>query len=166
MKCGNRWMEVAAVWAESSVEPLPTRKWTILLSSQAIAPPTQRRFPHGLFLCDLCDSGRDRVQRAQITLRKGGVLAWSKSSVQYATDVKNLLFLTRLDFLCKKTGCVPHYFQYKGHVLIFFPESKSQIIIYQILNICRVLYRPRPGNKFEPGMSTCHFLSLPLTLFV
>ena len=60
--------------------------------------------------------------------------------IQYATPVKNLLFLARLEFTCK-TGCVSNYFQYKiGHMLIFFPKSQPQILNYQILNICRVLY--------------------------
>ena len=54
-------------------------------------------------------------------------------SLQYATDVKNLLFLARLEFLCK-TGCVPHYFQYKDVTFLFSPKSKSQILSYQILN--------------------------------
>ena len=31
---------------------------------------------------------------------------------EYAADVENLLFLAGLEFL-RKTGCVPHYFQYK-----------------------------------------------------
>ena len=30
----------------------------------------------------------------------------------------------------------------------------------------KVADRRRPGNKFTPGMSTCHFLGLPLALFV
>lgn len=30
--------------------------------------------------------------------------------VQYPTYVKNLLFVSRLEFLCKTLGCVPHYF--------------------------------------------------------
>ena len=60
--------------------------------------------------------------------------------IQCATPVKNLLFLARLEFLCK-TGCVPHYFQYnRGHILLFSPKSQYQIIDDQILNICRVLY--------------------------
>ena len=59
--------------------------------------------------------------------------------IQYATDVKNLLFLARLEFLCK-TGCVPHYFQYKkGRSRLFPPKSQSQTLNYQILNICLVL---------------------------
>ena len=43
---------------------------------------------------------------------------------QYATDVKNHLYLARLQLLCK-TGCVPHYFQYKEVALLFFPQSLS-----------------------------------------
>ena len=58
--------------------------------------------------------------------------------VQYATGVKKLFFLARLKFLCK-TGCVPHYFQYKGHIRIFFTKSQTQVLNYQIFNICRVL---------------------------
>ena len=30
-----------------------------------------------------------------------------------------------------------------SHILIFFPESQSQILKYHILNICRVLYTSR-----------------------
>ena len=62
------------------------------------------------------------------------------SGVQYATDVKTLLFLARLEFLCKKTGCVPHYFQYKEAAFLFFPQNlSSQILNYQILNMSRTV---------------------------
>ena len=40
----------------------------------------------------------------------------------YATDVKNLLFLARLEFLCK-TGCVRHYFQYQEVTFLFFSQN-------------------------------------------
>ena len=43
---------------------------------------------------------------------------------QYATDVKNLLYLARLEFLCK-IGCVPHYFQYKDLAFLFFSINLS-----------------------------------------
>ena len=41
---------------------------------------------------------------------------------EYATDVHNLLFLARLEFSCK-TGCVPHYFQYKEVTFLFLPQN-------------------------------------------
>ena len=51
---------------------------------------------------------------------------------QYATDVKNLLYLARLEFLCK-TGCVPHYFQYKEVAFLFFPQNLSLKILIRFL---------------------------------
>ena len=39
-----------------------------------------------------------------------------------ATDVKNILFLARLEFLWK-TGCVLQYFQYKEVTLLFFSQN-------------------------------------------
>ena len=50
------------------------------------------------------------------------VRRWYRWYVQYAADVKNLLFLARLEFL-HKTGCVPHYFQYKEVTFLFFPQN-------------------------------------------
>ena len=47
-----------------------------------------------------------------------------KPWVQYATDIKNLLFLARLEFL-RKTGRVPHYFQYEEGTFLFFPQNLS-----------------------------------------
>ena len=47
-----------------------------------------------------------------------------KPWVQYATVVENLLFLARLEFLCK-TGCVPHYFQYKEVAFLSSPQNLS-----------------------------------------
>ena len=59
---------------------------------------------------------------------------------EYATDVENLLFLARLEFL-RKPGCVPHYFLYKEVTFSFPPpKSQTQILNYQILDICRVLH--------------------------
>ena len=53
--------------------------------------------------------------------------------LQYATPVKNILFLARLEFLCK-TGCVPHYFQYKrGHILIFPQNLSLKFLIIRFL---------------------------------
>ena len=75
--------------ASLSILPTPTAEhssrsglenWPFL-SSHAITLPTQRRFPNGLFLCALCDTGCDRVQRVQRTLRKWGLMAWSKRSI-------------------------------------------------------------------------------------
>ena len=43
---------------------------------------------------------------------------------EYAIDVRNLLFLARLEFLCK-TGCVPHYVQYKEVAFLSFPQNLS-----------------------------------------
>ena len=45
--------------------------------------------------------------RATTQVRKG-----VDRHLRNETDVKNLLFLARLEFLCK-TGCVPQYVQYK-----------------------------------------------------
>ena len=42
--------------------------------------------------------------------------------VQYATDVKNLLFLARLEF-SRKTGCVQYYFQYKEVTFLSFCQN-------------------------------------------
>ena len=68
-----------------------------------------------------------------------------KSSImtQHSYSTRQMLrisfFLARLEFLCK-IGCVPHYFQYKEVTFLFPPpKSESQILNYQILNICRVL---------------------------
>ena len=41
--------------------------------------------------------------------------------LQNATDVKNFLFLARLEFL-RKTGCVPQCFQYKEATFFFFSK--------------------------------------------
>ena len=65
-----------------TLEPLSTRKLAFFLSSPAITLPTQRRFPNGLFLCSLCDMGRDRVQRVQITL--AGEVSWHGSKIAYS----------------------------------------------------------------------------------
>ena len=55
-----------------------------------------------------------------------GYYVFGQSGIPYATDVKNLLFLVRLESL-RKTGRVPHYFQYKrGHILNFSPKSEPQ----------------------------------------
>ena len=61
--------------------------------------------------------------------------------MQYATDVNNLSFLARLEFLCE-TGCVPHYFQNKEitFILIFHPQSQTQIFNYQILEPRRAFF--------------------------
>ena len=91
-----------------------------------------------------------------------GKTAYGKTSTrsftkgqQYATDVKNFLFLARLEFLLvRETGCVPHYFQYKrGHILIFSPKSQSHILNYQILNIGRVLYGMTSTRPFPKAMN-------------
>ena len=54
-----------------------------------------------------------------------GYYVFGQSGIPYATDVKNLLFLVRLELLCK-TGRVPHYFQYRrGNIHIFSPKPAS-----------------------------------------
>ena len=54
-------------------------------------------------------------------------------------NIDPILFLDRLGFL-RRTGCVPHYFQYKDvAIFILSPNSQSQILNYQVINICRVL---------------------------
>ena len=54
-----------------------------------------------------------------------------------------ILFLARLKLLCK-TGCVPHYFQYKrGHTLDFPPKSRSQILNYHIISTSVAYCIPR-----------------------
>ena len=50
-----------------TLEPRPGWNVTILISSKAINLPTQRQFPHRLFLYALRDMRRHRVQRVQIT---------------------------------------------------------------------------------------------------
>ena len=53
-----------------------------------------------------------------------------KPWAQYATDVKNLLFLARLEFSCK-TGRVARCFQYKNVAFWFSPKNLS----LKLLNI-------------------------------
>ena len=67
-----------------------------------------------------------------------------REQIEYATDVKSLLFLARLELLCK-TGCVLHDLKFsvqRGHIRISSPKISyfKQIHNYQILNVCRVLY--------------------------
>ena len=72
-------------------------------------------------------------------------------------DVKNLLFLARLEFLCK-TGCVPHYFQYKEVIFLFFPQNLSQTPIDHILNVCRELFcsaAPGVSCLLQRGAAVC-----------
>ena len=68
--------------------------------------------------------------------------------VPYATPVKNLLgsllHLARQELLCK-TGCVPHYFQYKrDHIIIPPPKYHSQILLCVSFEISRYYYSLRP----------------------
>ena len=70
--------------------------------------------------------------RATTQVRKG-----VDRHLRNETDVKNLLFLARLEFLCK-TGCVPHYFQYKDVTFLCFPQNVSLKLLI-IRYICRVL---------------------------
>ena len=58
--------------------------------------------------------------------------------------MKNLLFLARLEFVCK-TGCVPHYFQYIGITFLFSPQNlRLKFII--IIFLTSVSY----CNQFDP----------------
>lgn len=43
--------------------------------------------------------------------------------IQNATDVKKLLFLARLELLCKDSVCVPPYFQYKDIAFLSLPQK-------------------------------------------
>ena len=78
------------------------------------------------------------------------------------------LFLARLEFL-RKTGCVPHYFQYKRGHLIFLPKNvKSQMIDYQILNfnICRTLLAVVAEHGFlSPQFLTLSLMRVPIRSF-
>lgn len=48
--------------------------------------------------------------------------------LQHATPVKDLLFLTRMDYLCK-AGCALYYFQCKiDHVLIFVKKATLKFL--------------------------------------
>ena len=72
-------------------------------------------------------------------------------STEYATDVKNLLFLARLEFFCK-TGCVPHYFQYKEVTFLLSPQNLSLkfLIIIFLTSVaccsttCTIYYQAHP----------------------
>ena len=87
--------------------------------------------------------------------------------VQYANDVTNILFLDRLEFL-PKTGCIPHsVWAQRGHIHIFSPKSQSQILNYQILNICRVLQHymhhieiSKPHRMYTPEFHSYHTVIL------
>ena len=64
----------------------------------------------------------------------------------------SLLFLARLEFLCK-TGCVPHDFQYKDVTFLFSPrKSHTQVLNYQILltsvAYCIIPLRVQVRNSF------------------
>ena len=52
--------------------------------------------------------------------------------LQSATDVKNLLFLARLELL-RTTGCVPHFFQYKEVTFVF--SSKKLGLKFLIIRL-------------------------------
>ena len=70
--------------------------------------------------------------------------------IQYATDVRNLIFLTRLEFSCK-TGCVPHQFQYKEVTCLFFPQNlRFKFFIIRFLTPAAYCI---PGINFEVSIS-------------
>ena len=60
-------------------------------------------------------------------------------STSNTTDVKNLLFLARLEFFMEDWVCYTIFSVQRFHILIFSPKLKAQVINYQIINTCRVL---------------------------
>ena len=83
---------------------------------------------------------------------------YHKTRVQHAIDVKNLLFLARLEFSYVETGCFPHYFQYKEVIFLFFPQNLSQTPIDHILNVCRELFcsaAPGVSCLLQRGAAVC-----------
>ena len=62
------------------------------------------------------------------------VLILHPREIKYATYIENLLFLVRLKFL-RKTGCLPHYFQYKEITSLFFslPKISLKFVIIRFL---------------------------------
>ena len=82
---------------------------------------------------------RRRRRQYWLVIRRGRFSFWSFLCVvfvfQYATDVNNLLFLARLELICK-TVCVPDYSGYKEATFlpgIVFQKSQTQILHYQTL---------------------------------
>ena len=76
------------------------------------------------------------VQRGLTVVRPSQAV---HEAIQYATDdVKNLLFLARLEFFCKNVFHA--IFSTKRSHFYFPPQFHTQIVNYQFLNICRVLY--------------------------
>lgn len=66
--------------------------------------------------------------------------SYQNEALQYAKPAKSILFLARLEFICK-AGYVVHYFQHKiCHVHIFRLKLEHEILSCQIVECCLVLY--------------------------
>ena len=97
--------------------------------------PKRKRRPSKLLLKIVLrntTSGKNMSKRRKYYTIPARSKAACKPWVQYATDVENLLFLARPEFVWK-TACVPHYFQCKEVTFLSFLKAQSQVLHYQPL---------------------------------